>query len=229
MATMTAFHGDKAIKERYLDRIKSHREADELIKGKYWENGKGCAVGCTIHGSSHSAYEIELGIPIQLARLEDVHFERLSNDDSQAWPELFLSSIRVGADLSMVWPKYAAWMLDGLPKQSNPKIKTAIEGVKWLYTQWTNTGIKPAAEKWIHAAADADAAAADAAYAAAAAAATYAAYAAYAAAADAADAAADAADAAAAAAAYADAAAADGRSKWWKKSAAKLIELLKAA
>ncbi len=26
--------------------IRAHREADQLIKGTYWEDGKGCAIGC---------------------------------------------------------------------------------------------------------------------------------------------------------------------------------------
>lgn len=47
---MKAFHNDKKIKAKYLARVKAHIKAGEVIKGKYWENGKGCAVGCTIHG-----------------------------------------------------------------------------------------------------------------------------------------------------------------------------------
>lgn len=73
--TLLAFHGDKAIKAKYLARVKAHAEADEIIHGTYWEKGKGCAVGCTIHSEKHSAYETELGMPIILARLEDRIFE----------------------------------------------------------------------------------------------------------------------------------------------------------
>lgn len=46
-----AFFGDPKIKAKYLRRVKAHYKADEIIKGTYWENGKGCAVGCTIEGS----------------------------------------------------------------------------------------------------------------------------------------------------------------------------------
>lgn len=60
---MQAFHNDKKVRTKFLKRIRAHAKADEFIKGTYWEGGKGCAVGCTIHGSNHKGYETELGIP----------------------------------------------------------------------------------------------------------------------------------------------------------------------
>ena len=108
---MKAFHGKPEIKEEYLNRIRLHRAADQIIHGSYWENGKGCAVGCTIHGSQHDRYEIELGIPKNLAYLEDSIFEGLSNGAALDFPEQFLSAIKVGADLSMVYYKFMVWML----------------------------------------------------------------------------------------------------------------------
>ena len=72
---LIAFHGDPAVKEKYLNRVTLHERADEIIHGKYWENGKGCAVGCTVHSSKHAAFETELGIPLMLAKLEDRLFE----------------------------------------------------------------------------------------------------------------------------------------------------------
>ena len=108
---MKAFHSDPAIKAKDLARVRNHRLADEIIHGKYWENGKGCAVGCTVHSSDHGAYETELGIPRILARLEDCIFESLPNDLSKAWPERFLKAIKPGADISNVWPQFAVWML----------------------------------------------------------------------------------------------------------------------
>jgi len=60
---MIAFNGDANLKARYLDRVKAHIEADEIIQGTYWENGKGCSMGCTVHSDSHAQYEKELFIP----------------------------------------------------------------------------------------------------------------------------------------------------------------------
>ncbi len=137
-APMLAYHGDPRIKEKYLARVVAHRKADELVKGRYWENGKGCAVGCTIHGSSHAAYETELGIPRVLARLEDVMFERMENVKSKMWPERFLQAIAPGADLSLVWPRFAVWTLidpvDGVIRFSEKRKTTiAIESVAALW------------------------------------------------------------------------------------------------
>jgi hypothetical protein len=246
---MIAYHGKQEIKDQYLARVKAHRAADELIKGTYWENGKGCAVGCTVHSNQHASYETELGIPRLLARLEDGIFERLPNDLAMTWPERFLDAIPVGKDLSLVWPKFAHWMLldseyGVIRFAKTEKTRTVIQKVGELYKQ-SSEGIEIEKDIWFAASASASASAsADAAaYAASAAsaaadadaAAAYAAYAAADAAAYAASAAADAAsaaaaaDAASAAAAYAASAAADtadARTKWRITQSEKLLELL---
>ena len=120
---MLAFHSDPTLKSFVLAELQQHRADDKLVKGDYWGKGKGCAVGCTleavrlrrgessINHASHALYETELGIPSVLARLEDRFFEALPNGDSQAWPERFTSAIRPGADLAMVWPRFADWLL----------------------------------------------------------------------------------------------------------------------
>lgn len=103
---LLAFHCDPSIKEKYLKRVREHREADEIAQGQYWRNGKGCAVGCTLHGDDHSAYERELGIPIALAYLEDRLFELMPLRRSKLWPEEFLQAVPVGADLSGVVARF---------------------------------------------------------------------------------------------------------------------------
>jgi hypothetical protein len=223
---MLAFHGQSELKTQVLALLAEHREADRLVKGHYWECGKGCAVGCTLesirrirgdaeiaHGD-HSAYEEYLGVPRALARLEDGLFENLPNGTAQGWPERFTSAIRPGADLSMVVPKFLHWLLSdpegGVQRavKDRPKQKAAINAVAALYARWIEQGTKPSVTEWREARRAADAAAA------------YAAYAAYAADAYAAYAAAAAADAADAAAA---------RSCERIRQADKLIELLEAA
>ena len=108
---MKAFHGKQSIKDEYMNRLKDHRERDEIVKGQYWEHGKGCAVGCTVHSNNHKAYEEELGIPMVLARLEDSIFEGLLNEEAKEFPLNFLSAINVGADLSSVGDKFLHWLL----------------------------------------------------------------------------------------------------------------------
>jgi hypothetical protein len=226
---MIAFHGDSNTKAKYVERVKAHAAADEIIHGQYWEAGKGCAVGCTIHGSDHRRYEKELGVPLMLARLEDRIFEGMTNGDAKEFPLRFLSAIEPGADLSLVWHQFAHWLLvdpqDGVIKYAKTdKTKDAIQLVAELYDRAAR-GLLVEKKEWQRARGVAAAA-----YAAA--------YAAYAAAdaADAADAA-YAADAAADAAAYADAADAAyaaayadaARRKSYKRQADKLVELLAAA
>ena len=244
MEAMLAFLNDPAVKDIYLSRVRAHQEADELIHGKYWENGKGCAVGCTIHGSQHAKYETLLGIPRVLAHLEDSLFESLPNGEAKVWPSRFLEAIPVGADLSRVLPKFLRWLLvddaDGVVKYAKRKQTVkAIRGVALLLDRVCD-GQTVTLDEWrtaratataAYAAADVAtyAAAADAAYAAAtatdayaaAAAADAAAYAAYA------DYAADAYAAAADAAYAADYAAARYQSR--VRQSEKLLELLTAA
>ena len=201
---MKAFHEQETIKATYLARVRAHRAADELVKGTYWQNGKGCAVGCTVHSARHAAYEEELGIPRALARLEDAIFEWLPNGRAKAWPEEFLEAIGVGVDLAGVVDRFLLWLLsdpkDGvLQYVKDEGCRAAIATVIGLYERRVR-GESVRKEEWRSAYA--------AAYAAAASSAAAAAY-------DAAYAAAD--------------AAAASRENARVKQADKLLELLRAA
>lgn len=111
---MLSFHNDQEIKEKYLNRVIKHRELDNLIQGTGWENGKGCAVGCTLENYDHSRYPIELGLPEWLARLEDRIFEGLPRKEAILWPERFLESIPVGINLEKIKHMLAIKRLDNL-------------------------------------------------------------------------------------------------------------------
>ena len=125
---MQAFHNDIAIKAKYIARVLAHAEADQIIHGKYWEHGKGCAVGCTIHGSDHMAYEREGIAPVMLARLEDSLFEGMTNGRAKQFPLQFLSAIKVGADLSLVGWKFLHWLLtEELVGRDDPRVAAIIK------------------------------------------------------------------------------------------------------
>lgn len=157
MPKLIAFHGSPAIKEKYLARIRAHVAADELIHGTGWKNGKGCAVGCTLNAYDHAAYETELGIPIALAYLEDNLFEAMRNGESKTWPERFLQGIQVGADLEMVWPRFALWLMEEVSKVAGGS-KEVVEAVRELYREWIETGVKPSLGRWEAARSEAEAA-----------------------------------------------------------------------
>ena len=166
-ATLIAYHGDPAIKDYYLARVRAHRAADELVAGVGWENGKGCAVGCTLDSYAHSRYPKELGIPQHLAFIQDSIFEALARtgEDHLAFPELFLSAIMPGADLSMVWPRFAYALLSDNESPvvqamgESPQVREAVGGVATLYDEWVGTGVQPSSELFASAARAAAAAA----------------------------------------------------------------------
>lgn len=93
---MQTFHNDQAVKDKYLARVEAHIAADNLMRGRGWEDGKGCAIGCTLEAYDHASYPIELGIPEWLARLEDTLFEGMSKEKSRSWPKDFLVSMPLG-------------------------------------------------------------------------------------------------------------------------------------
>src|SRR3990167_5018893 len=151
MDNLKAFHGEKSIKEKYLKRVKAHYEADEIIKGKYWENGKGCAVGCTIHGSSHDAYPKKLGISWRLALIEDSIFENLQNGEAKKFPIDFLNAVQIGSDTELVYKKFVIWVLgdkkDGLVNViKDEKAVVLLKRVLELYKKYLKTEIK--ASEW---------------------------------------------------------------------------------
>ncbi|MBX9670484.1 MAG: hypothetical protein K2X93_22980, partial [Candidatus Obscuribacterales bacterium] len=136
MTPLLAYHGEQKIKTKYVNRVQRHRRADDIIHGTYWANGKGCAVGCTIHSENHGAYESELGIPAWVAHLEDYLFEQMKNGEAQKWPERLLKAIPVGAcNWDEIEHEYHHWLLvdpeDGVlqyaANATTPELRTQIE------------------------------------------------------------------------------------------------------
>ena len=123
---MLAFHNDPSLKEAKLAQVRAHEAADEVVKGRYWEGGKGCAVGCTVHSGEHGAYETEMGIPRMLARLEDRIFEGMSNEEAMRFPARFILAIRPGADLSLVSWRFLHWLVeDVVTRHGTDNVKAA--------------------------------------------------------------------------------------------------------
>jgi len=230
-----AFHNDPALAEQVRAQVDAHTAADEIVQGKYWENGKGCFIGCLAHSDSADKVQALTGFPLMLTRIAENIFEGLDNATAKGFPQAVIAAPPVGADLSLVPWQFLYWCVsDTLHQYADPDTQAAcVPAVQVLADK--------AQGRPVTAYVAADAAAAAARAAARPAAARPAADAADAAAADAADAAdADAyvayvAAAAARAAAYvayvADAAAdaADAAAAARKRQADKLIELLAAA
>src|SRR5690349_8637152 len=103
---MLAYHGEQAVKDKLVAQMQAHYDADEIIHGTYWADGKGCAVGCIAHvssgGPAHEKVSKLMDVPVQLAYLIDDLFEALPNGHAKEFPLRFLKAIRPGADLSRI-------------------------------------------------------------------------------------------------------------------------------
>lgn len=164
---MLTFTDTPVTKEMLITSLGRHALADAFIKGTYGrerDDGKGCAVGCSLREftkkqSSHSEYERLFGTPKVLAHLEDGIFEGLPLAESKLWPLQFANAIPVGRDLSMVWPKFAHWLLVdekfGAINFARPgRARKAILRVSALYSRCVD-GDKPSKKEWNDAADDA--------------------------------------------------------------------------
>jgi len=117
-------------KAAILEQLRAHAKADAIIKGQYWEDGRGCAVGCTIHSGDHAEYEPRFGIPRMLAWLEDRIFEGLPNDRAVAWPVRFIEAVQPGTDLSRVGWQFLHWLLTDEtvnPSINHPRVRDAVK------------------------------------------------------------------------------------------------------
>ncbi len=122
---------NQELKSALVAEIRKHREQDQVIQGTYgtFEDGRfrGCAVGCAIHSylvaagedsivvvvnsEYHDKYESLFGIPKILAELQDVIHEGLSDESFPTWPERFMEAVPTETELSLVFPKFAWWLI----------------------------------------------------------------------------------------------------------------------
>jgi hypothetical protein len=154
---MRAFTNTQVTKPQLVASLEGHAAADRIVKGAYWEDNQGCAVGCSIHdfrpGSEdvHGLYPELFGIPESLARLEDRIFEELPVDKARQWPLRFARAVQSGSDLSRVTPGFlyrvlarrrdAVKVLPDITEELRTQVVSAIEGVLAVVEKWRDTGI----------------------------------------------------------------------------------------
>ncbi len=108
---MLSYLNDVKVKEKFVTRMQDHIDADELIRNVGFENGRGCAVGCTLNRYDPNAFENELGIPEWIAHIIDFIHDNASND---VWPSFaldFLNAVPVGKDLDCLKAKINIFIL----------------------------------------------------------------------------------------------------------------------
>ena len=138
-----AYHGDPAVKAKYIARMRAHQEAGELVHGIYWKGGTGGAIGCTVHSDNHVAYETELGMPEWFALLEDDIFVGMSKAASYRFPMDILSAIPVGfAAWDNLYHKFCAYILRDVCKFDRtafPDVAAAVDAIVRLHEQMTES------------------------------------------------------------------------------------------
>jgi len=141
---MQSYHNSAELKEKIINQLQMHYDLDQIIQGTYWENGKGCALGCIMHQNGtedegiHISMQKELGIIQPIPRLIDRIFEGLDNEMAKEFPLKVMKAIPVGNDLSQVWSKFAVWLLiddeHGVIRHAKTDgAKNAIKNVTNLY------------------------------------------------------------------------------------------------
>ena len=120
-----AFHNDPELKFKYLDRLYQQRAAPEDVRFFISRESLGNPAFRIVYSHNSGHFERVLGIPQVIARLSDGICNQLSPGSAAVFPDNMLRAIRVGADLRLVWPELAIWLLaqiremDGLPQSIN--------------------------------------------------------------------------------------------------------------
>lgn len=131
----TAFYGSQELKDLTLAQVRRHREADEIIQGQYFVNGKGCHLGCLTHSNrgNHSELDELLAIPEQVGIWMEAIFEALPEADCAQWVEDSTQAIAAGADLSRCHHVLTAWLLgDGSPLAAGNQHELVASAVIWV-------------------------------------------------------------------------------------------------
>jgi len=147
---MLTFFNDPQLKAALLARLEGHRLADEIVQHDYWQNSKGCLIGCAIHGNNALKFEHEFGLSVYVARLGEYFFETFPLDKAKTLPVEIIEAIPVGVDSSLVWPHFWHWQVTDpkhgllcLPLQSN--IVDLLKRVDALYATWPHVDERAAA------------------------------------------------------------------------------------
>lgn len=153
--------------------IALHLDQDRLIRGTYWDGGKGCFIGCLTHSNDPRKAEARFGLTVPIMRIAENIFEAMPDEDGRAFFAAFGDAVgEDGKDLSRVHWAWLAAELRALPvatTEVQAVIDPVIAGLGLLAAgkDWPKDAAAYAAYAAAYAAYATDAAAYAAAYAAA--------------------------------------------------------------
>ena len=147
---MLAFHSEPSLKSAVMDRLREHRRLDQIVQGVYFENGKGCHLGCLTHfeSNTHDAAARLFGIEPRIGYWLEAVFEGLPKGDCERWVLESTEAIPCGADLSLCHHHLSAWLLgeSGFLKIVDEN-RDAIEQVRGLHVR-AASGEVITADEW---------------------------------------------------------------------------------
>jgi hypothetical protein len=130
--------------QQLAQEVKKHIDADSVTQGYYWEDGKGCFIGCLAHGNDVQQLSVTYGLSVGLTRICEAIFEGLSPEDAKQFFADFPDAIGYdGKNLSLVLWQFLEDVLRNLPAQK-PEIQSVIDPVI------AGIGLLAKGEKWNH-------------------------------------------------------------------------------
>ena len=136
---MLSFKNDINLKNQLVAIVEGHEKADRIVKGHYWENGKGCCLGCMTEESenTHEILQERYNIPYWLGRVIDAIFEGLENSEAMKFPLRVSKAIPVGVDLDNIKTPFLSFVLkstlDKFDHDKYPEVKKCLDDVIALY------------------------------------------------------------------------------------------------
>lgn len=147
---ITAWFGESDLKSAVMERLREHRRMDTIVQGVYFNDGRGCHLGCITHASknTHRVAERLFGIEQRVGYWLEIIFERLPKEDCAAWVLESTEAIPVGADLSRCHHHFCAWLLGPSELLTiTDDNRDAIEAVRVLH-QRAASGLTVTDEQW---------------------------------------------------------------------------------
>lgn len=129
---MLSFFGEPALKSAVRRRVAEHQRLDQIVQGTYWESGRGCFIGCSLHSSEHDAFPRLLGLPEWYAHLGEAIFEGLSGGEHSTFALEVYDATPVGANLDRVRDLFLIETLADVRSLARPDGQAAIDQVTEL-------------------------------------------------------------------------------------------------
>lgn len=116
IAPISAFHGAGKTKIALMERVKKHVDSNQIRQGIYVSHNGPLlryvsSMGAILYGSNAVIGENKYGIPAALMELQEAMFDAIEKEKCSQWPLWFLNSMRNGADLRSVIPRFFIWFL----------------------------------------------------------------------------------------------------------------------